>query len=105
MQIRNIRFNIVPVKPKKLRNVDDHSKPGRVRGLSNYFSSGCILFNEGARASENDDPKALDEEYDNFGATDDYHLLDAMAYGPEVWRSGLGADQFRKYRELEEELL
>jgi hypothetical protein len=105
MQIRNVRFNIVPVKPKKLRNVDDHSKPGRVRGLSNYFSSGCILFNEGPRASENDNPRDIDEEYDNFGATDDYHLLDALAYGPEVWRAGLQADQFKRYKEIEDELL
>jgi hypothetical protein len=97
MSIRNIRFNIVPLKPKKLKGVEDHSKPGRVRGLSNYFSAGQIFFNE--------NQTELIEEYDNFGATDDYHLLDALAYGPEVWRNGLIAKQHETYRRLEDEML
>lgn len=96
MRVRGVRFNIVPVKPRKAGRADN-SKMERVRALSNYFSAGQILFNEGQTD--------LIEEYDNFGATDDYHLLDALAYGPELWRNGLQASQMRKYQELEEELL
>ena len=72
MQIRGIRFSIIPVKTRQ------REKEVRVKGLSNYFASGQIFFNDAQ-----DD---LIEEYDTFGATEDYHLLDALAYGPEVWR-------------------
>ena len=96
MQLRNVRFNIVPVKPRKLRGVEDHSKPGRIRGLSTYFSAGQVFFHE--------NQADLIEEFDNFGASGDIHLLDALAYGPEVWRKGLSGKQHERYRRLEEEL-
>src|SRR5207245_3948973 len=97
MRIRNVRFNIEPLKPKRLRGVEDHSKPGRVKGLDTYFSAGQLFFNEGQHD--------LIEEYDNFGATDDYHLLDALAYGPELWRAGLSRKETEKRARLEEEVL
>jgi hypothetical protein len=97
MAVRNCRFNILMVKPKKLRNVEDHSKPGRVRGLASYFSAGQIFFHESQ--------KDLIEEFDNFGATDDYHLLDALAYGPEVWRAQLNVAEVAKRKKIEEEQL
>lgn len=54
------------------------AKDYRVRGLSHYFEGKKIWFH----------PSQLDllEEYDNFGATDNYHMLDALAHGPQVWR-------------------
>jgi hypothetical protein len=84
------------VKPKKLRGVEDHSKPGRVRGLASYFSAGQIYFHE----SQTD----LLDEYDSFGATDDYHLLDALAYGPEVWRAQLSETERVKRKKVEDAL-
>lgn len=81
MQIRGVRFHFTPVKPKKVPRISggsvDESKIDRVKGLAPYFSSGQIFFH----SSQVD----LIEEFDNFGATDDYHLLDAMAYGPHIW--------------------
>lgn len=97
MQVRNCRFNILMVKPKKLRGVEDHSKPGRVRGLESYFSAGQIYFHE----SQVD----LIEEFDSFGATDDYHLLDALAYGPEVWRAQLSKVELEKRQKVEEAII
>lgn len=97
MGIRNVRFPILPVKPKRITNTADRSKAGRVRGLANYFSAGQIFFNEGQGE--------LIEEYDNFGATDDYHLLDALAYGPDIWRNGMQTAQHDKYREIERQII
>lgn len=74
MSIRGIRFKIEPAKTRQ------RTKFARVSGLSNYFAAGQILFNE----TQSD----IIEEYNNFGATDNYHLLDALAYGPEFWRRG-----------------
>lgn len=74
MQIRGIRFKI---EPGKTRNRD---KKSRVLGLSNYFSAGQIFFAEAQHE--------LITEFQQFGATEDYHMLDALAYGPEFWRKG-----------------
>lgn len=75
MQMRNIKFKIVPAKTRgKFKNE-------RIRGLSNYFAAGQIYFNEGQRD--------LIEEYHQFGASSDIHLLDALAYGPEFWKAGV----------------
>lgn len=71
---RGIRFRIEPARTRQ------RSKESRVRGLSNYLSAGQIFFH----ASQAD----LLEEYDAFGATSDYHILDALAYGPEFWKKG-----------------
>jgi hypothetical protein len=32
------------------------------------------------------------QEYDEFGATDNYHMHDALAYGPELWRAPVMSD-------------
>lgn len=74
MTLRGVRFRIEPVKTKQ------KAKELRVAGLANYFEAGQIYF----------DPNMdnLIEEFDQFGATDDYHILDALAYGPRLWRAG-----------------
>lgn len=74
MASRGIRFRIEPAKTR------NRTKEARVRGLSNFFSAGHIFFNA--------DQEDLIEEFRSFGATLDYHILDALAYGPEYWRRG-----------------
>ena len=71
---RGIRFRIEPAKTRQ------RSKESRVRGLSNFFSAGHIYFHP--------EQHELIEEFRAFGATKDYHILDALAYGPEYWRRG-----------------
>ncbi len=92
MKIRNQRFLIYPYKPPK-----NKLKVERVRQLANNFAAGEIFFHE----SQTD----LIEEFDNFGATDDYHLLDAMAQGIEVWRAGVPQNVVEKMKREEEELM
>jgi hypothetical protein len=91
MQLRNVRFNVVPVK------TNSKKKEVRIRGLSNYFQAGQIYFFE----NQHD----LIEEFDRFGATEDIHLLDALAYGPEIWRPALNKQKWEDYKKAEEEYL
>ena len=74
MAKRQIRFKIEPVYTKK------KSKDDRIKGLEQYFSSGLIFHNE---AQED-----LDREINTWGKSKNIHILDALAYGPEVWRRG-----------------
>lgn len=97
MKLRKLYFNIIPVSPKKVNSTLDKSKMGRVRALSQWFSAGQIFFNEGQAE--------LIEEFDNFGATDDYHILDALAYGPDCWRSGVSQTKRDKDRAEENQLI
>lgn len=91
MSVRGIRFAIVPLK------TGNKQKEARVRGLANYFSAGQIYFNLGQQD--------LIEEFDTFGASEDIHMLDALAYGPELWKPGLSPDKWKKYKEAELNLL
>lgn len=74
MSIRGIRFRIEAVK------TNQKAKELRVAGLANFFEGGMIYFHP--------TQEALIQEYDEFGATDDYHMLDALAYGPRIWKAG-----------------
>lgn len=94
MRLRGQTFNIIPVSP--LKGGKSISKEARVRGLSSYFSAGTIFF----EANQAD----LIKEYDQFGATKSIHMLDALAYGPEVWRKPLSRAQYDSYQKTEEEL-
>lgn len=91
MQIRGIYFNIVPHK------VGKEKKEARVRQLSNYFAAGLVYFHRSQRD--------LITEYDSFGATEDYHLLDAFSQGPSHWARPFGKKQFEKLRAIETSLL
>jgi hypothetical protein len=93
MQVRNCRFNIVPWRPPKGIKKDTRI----ARRLSNYFSAGQIFFSE----NQTD----LIWEFENFGATVNTHLLDALAQGPDVWRPGLDAKTWSEYHKAEELLL
>jgi hypothetical protein len=74
MKVRGVRFHITPVFTKK------KSKDDRIDGLSNYYAASQIYHNEAQQE--------LHEEYNRFGKTKNIHILDAFAYGPEVWRPG-----------------
>lgn len=87
MRLRGIYFKVVPVK------TGGKSKPVRVRGLSNYFAAGNIYFHQ----SQND----LITEFDTFGATSNYHMLDALAYGPDIWTRPLSRAEWQSYQEAE----
>jgi len=63
----------------------------RVLGLTNYYAAGQIYYN----ASQT----LLVKEHDEFGATDDYHLLDSLAQGPKVWRRGVNSSRLRSNKE------
>ncbi|MEK0326859.1 MAG: hypothetical protein QQN63_14270, partial [Nitrosopumilus sp.] len=76
MQIRGIRFSILPYKPPK-----DKLKFERVAVLGNYYAAGQIFFNA--------DQEDMIWEFDNFGATDNYHLHDALAQGEQFWRAAV----------------
>jgi len=76
MLIRGIRFNILPYKPPK-----DKVKFERVSVLGNYYAASQIFFHA--------DQKDMIWEFDNFGATDNYHLHDALAQGEQFWRPAI----------------
>jgi hypothetical protein len=84
MKLRGTRFYI------ELARTKQQAKETRVRGLSNYLITGQIIVNESQTE--------LIEEVKTFGANNDYHILDALAYGPERWRRG------RPRAEVEEEM-
>lgn len=74
MQVRGIRFKVEPVYTKK------KSKDDRIAGLEQYFASHLIFINE----AQND----FEREIDTWGKSKNIHILDALAYGPEVWKRG-----------------
>ena len=75
MKLRGIYFRVEPI------TTSNKAKEARVLGLSNYYAAGQIIYHPSQ--------ELLIEEHDNFGATDDYHMLDALAQGPQVWRKGV----------------
>ena len=89
MKIRGVRFHITSVKTA------GKAKDARVRGLTHYFESGKIFVHS--------DQLDFLEEYRSFGATADYHMLDALAYGPDVWRSSFDPKHQEKLKEVEEQ--
>lgn len=104
MRNRGIYFNIVPVKPEEGGRL--LSKEHRVRQLSNYFSAGLIFFAATARLDLGvKGQEDLIKEFDSFGATRNYHMLDALAYGPDVWMPGLSRAKVNKYAQDEAALM
>ena len=90
MLIRNIRFNILPYKPPK-----DKIKFERVAVLGNYYAAGQIFFHA--------DQKDMIWEFDNFGATDNYHLHDALAQGEQFWKPAVSIKEEEEKKEYMEE--
>lgn len=91
MQLRGMRFKIEPAKTR------NRSKDNRIKGLSNYFSAGQIYFNQGQTE--------ILQEYREFGASKNIHILDALAYGPEYWRAAQPKREQDDFRKAESELM
>lgn len=72
---RGIRFKIEPVMTRQ------RSKDLRISGLSNYMAAGQFYVNE--------KQEDLNRELKTWGKSKNIHILDALAYGPEVWRPGM----------------
>lgn len=88
MSARNLKFKIEALKTHQ------KSKESRVLGLSNYFSAGQIYFLEGQTE--------LLQEFREFGASSNYHMLDALAYGPRVWRTPIAKGRIESYKSAEQ---
>jgi hypothetical protein len=74
MKLRGQRFHITPVHTRK------RAKDDRIDGLSNYYAAAQIYHNEAQ--------EELHSEYRRWGKSKNIHILDALAYGPEIWRPG-----------------
>lgn len=75
MKLRGTRFRVEPI------STGGREKEARVEGLANYYAAGQIIYHSSQ--------VQLIEEHNAFGATEDYHMLDALAQGPQVWRKGV----------------
>ncbi len=72
------------------------SKAARVRALANYGAAGQIYCLEGHEDLRN--------EWDKFGVIRSFHLLDAFAQGPEVWRKGPTVEDVRHTQQAYERI-
>lgn len=88
MTLQNKTFKIIGAK------TDQKMKAARVEGLGLWFMDRRIYFNE----SQTD----LIYQFDNFGAIKDYHILDALAYGPKQWRTSKRQEQKEDEQDMEE---
>lgn len=84
--------NIYGYKPGTTR-----SKAARVRGLSNFGAAGQVYCLESMTDFR--------DEWERFGVSRDYHLLDALAQGPEVWKSGLRDEDIQRMEQTERKLM
>lgn len=91
MRHRGMFFNVIPAKTRQ------KAKDARVLGLAPYFSAGQIWFNQ--------EQTALVEEYMQFGLGNAYHMLDALAYGPEFWRSSVNRSRIEEQKNAEQKFL
>ena len=96
MRNRGVRFHITPMKQKRIGKTSEH-KHDHIKALAPYYSAGLIFHH----SSQNN----YITEYDSFGATDDVHMLDALAYGPQMWTPGVSQSTWDSYREAEELLM
>jgi hypothetical protein len=72
-------------------------KEERVKGLIPWMANEQIWFH--------DSQSLLINQFRQFGLIKEYHMLDAVAYGPHFWKSSIGTDVREKRREVEERLL
>lgn len=91
MRHRGFYFNVIPAK------TGGKQKEARVLGLVPYFNASQIYFHK--------DQHALIEEYNQFGLGSSYHILDALAYGPEFWRAAVDRGTIHRRKQAEERFL
>jgi len=96
MRNRGIRFHITTLKQKRIGKTQEH-KDDHIKALAPYYSAGLIYYH----SSQND----YITEFESFGATDNIHLLDALAYGPQVWTPGVAQSTWDSYKKAEESLM
>jgi hypothetical protein len=65
--------------------------------LTNYWAAGCIYHH----ITQVD----FEEEFNKFGATEDYHMLDALAQGPQVWTKPYTQERWDSFKQAEQILL
>lgn len=94
MQTRGVFFHITPVK------TGGKKKIARIRGLSNFFAGGKIFMHGGQTDLLN--------EYERVGADVDeenLHLLDALAYGPQLWNSGFTMKEMHEMEQAAQQVI
>lgn len=79
MKLRGKHFRVIMVSTGNIPKED------RVRILRPWFANSKIFFN---KSQEN-----IIEQYREFPGIKDYHILDVLAYGPEVWRAASNWDE------------
>lgn len=90
MRNRHVYFEVYPVHTKKL------AKDARIAGLGPYLANQLIWVNE--------KQEEFIKQWDQWGKSTETHILDAMAYGPEVWRKPLPPDKQKALEDIEEQL-
>lgn len=91
MRSRRIQFRIEPAKTRNKK------KEERIYRLAPYFEAGQIFFDI--------NQQAINQEYEEFGASDNIHILDALAYGPEFWRKPPSMSVIENQRKAENLIL
>jgi hypothetical protein len=86
MPRRGIRFATEGAK------TGNKEKELRVDGLEEYYTAGQIYYQE--------NQIDLIYEHDNYGSIKEFHLLDALAYGPRYWKPGVS---FKRKQQMEKE--
>ncbi len=87
MSARHTRF------PIEAASTRQKAKEERITGLSHYFEAGQILFHQ--------EQHDIIQEFREFGASTNIHILDALAYGPEYWRNPPPQHVLNSIREAE----
>ena len=91
MRHRNFYFTVIPAKTK------GKQKDARVMALTPYFNASQIYFHK--------EQEALRTEYDQFGLGSAYHILDALAYGPEHWRAAVDRGTIQRRADTQSKFL
>lgn len=99
MQVRGVSFNI-----EQLTRPPEKSKTEHIMGLENYFSALQIFFDQKWEGSDEEENN-IALQFDQFGATDAVHMLDALAYGPQLWVAPLSREKQEEFRRAEEEVM
>lgn len=84
-----------PIRAYKPGN--QRSKPARVRGLSHLFSAGQVYCHEQMHDFR--------DEYEQFPMGKGYHLLDALAQGPEFWQKGLSQNELDHQKAIVDDIM
>jgi hypothetical protein len=89
---RGVYLNIIDYKPERGK-----SKHQRIRArLQPLFRTGSIFIQSNMID--------LIEEYLKFGMTEEDHLMDAFAQGPEMWREPWSDHEIRRHNRMAQEM-